>query len=884
MAELIERLQQALADRYRVERELGAGGMATVYLAEDLRHHRQVALKVLKPELAATLGSGRFAREIEVAARLQHPNILPLLDSGEAAGFFFYVMPYVEGESLRDRLVRGGELPIPDAVRILMEVADALSEAHAHGVVHRDIKPDNVMLRGRHAVVTDFGVAKAVTEATGRQVLTSTGIALGTPAYMAPEQATADPHQDHRVDLYALGVLGYELLTGRAPYEASTAAEMLAAHVTAVPEPLEKYRPTVPPALTQIILKCLAKKPADRWQSAEEVLQHLEPLATPSGGTTPTQTAPVAAPSPTRRWPMTNLVTGVVLTALVLVIVLLVLRRPAFSLALGHSEQVTAEPGLDIQPAISPDGKLVAYSAGSSLRMRVFIRPVGGGRVIPLSDDTTSVETQPRWSPDGSRLLFLTHGGVSVASALGGSTRPVVPPSPTASVAAATWAPDGTAIAFVRGDSLMVVGAGGGQPRVLSSGLFEVHSCAWSPRGKWIACVEGNSSSISPGTFFGNIAPSAILLFPAAGGPPLRLIEPRSSNQSPIWSADGARLLFVSNRDGPRDIYSLSPSSSGRSRGGVTRLTTGLGATSISLSGDGGRLAYAVYTARSNLWSLPVPHGAPVAATRSRATAITTGHQVIESVRVSRDGRWLVYDSDVKGNAEIYRVAVGGGQPEQLTSDPADEFAADLSPDGQAIAYHSWRLGARNIEVKPLNGAPVEQVTGTRDQSSYPVWSPDGQAILFYNQAPRFAAYIAHRGPSGSWGVPERVAEGMQHPEWSSDGREIAFSSGKGYFIVPSAGGTPRRVFAPQAAMPAPGTLVQWSPDGRTLYFKARDAQGRASFWSVDAAGSQPRLLVRFDDPDWQSGRDDFATDGRRFYFPVQDRQSDIYVADVKGE
>ena len=194
MTDALDRLKTALADRYAIERELGQGGMATVYLAEDLKHHRKVALKVLRPELAVTIGAGRFAREIEVAARLQHPNILPLLDSGEATGFFFYVMPYVEGESLRDRLERSGEFAIPEVVRILMEVADALSHAHAHGVVHRDIKPGNILLSRRHALVADFGVAKAVTEATGHQLLTSAGVALGTPMYMAPEQATADPH------------------------------------------------------------------------------------------------------------------------------------------------------------------------------------------------------------------------------------------------------------------------------------------------------------------------------------------------------------------------------------------------------------------------------------------------------------------------------------------------------------------------------------------------------------------------------------------------------------------------------------------------------------------------------------------------------------------
>ena len=206
-----------------LERELGQGGMATVYLAEDLRHHRKVALKLLRPELAATLGPDRFLREIQIAAQLQHPHILPLLDSGEVDGFLYYVMPYVDGESLRARLARQGELSVAEAARVLREVADALSYAHERGVVHRDIKPDNVLLSGRHALVTDFGVAKAVSEATGRQALTTAGVALGTPTYMAPEQATADPHTDHRVDLYALGATAYELLTGRPPFVAPTA-------------------------------------------------------------------------------------------------------------------------------------------------------------------------------------------------------------------------------------------------------------------------------------------------------------------------------------------------------------------------------------------------------------------------------------------------------------------------------------------------------------------------------------------------------------------------------------------------------------------------------------------------------------------------------------
>ncbi len=303
MTDLLPRLTTALADRYRVERELGQGGMATVYLAEDLKHARKVAIKVLREDLSASLGKERFLREIKVAAGLQHPHVLPLYDSGEADGLLFYVMPFVDGLSLRERLVKEGELPIDEAVRILRDIADALSEAHKHGIVHRDLKPENVMLRGRHALVTDFGVAKALSEATGRQSLTSVGIALGTPTYMAPEQAVADPMVDHRADIYAFGVVAYELLAGKPPFTGMNPQQVLAAHVTAAAEPIGAHR-SMSAALSTLVMRCLEKKPADRWQSAEALIPQLEAVLTPSGGMTPTATQPVRVEqgaSPTRR-------------------------------------------------------------------------------------------------------------------------------------------------------------------------------------------------------------------------------------------------------------------------------------------------------------------------------------------------------------------------------------------------------------------------------------------------------------------------------------------------------------------------------------------------------------------------------------------------------
>jgi serine/threonine protein kinase/tetratricopeptide (TPR) repeat protein len=288
----LNRFQKAVSDRYAVERELGAGGMATVYLAEDIKHHRKVAIKVLREDLAASIGATRFLREIEIAAQLQHPNILPLLDSGNADGFLFYVMPYVAGQSLRERLSREGELPVHEAVRLLTEVVDALSNAHEHGVVHRDIKPDNVMLSGRHALVADFGVAKAVSDAAGGSGVTTLGMAVGTPAYMSPEQAAADPTIDPRSDIYSVGVMAYEMLTGRVPFVGATPQQVVAAQVTQSPDPLSRYRPGVPAALEAAVMRCLAKRPADRWQTASELHAALEPFTTPASAITPTEVLP----------------------------------------------------------------------------------------------------------------------------------------------------------------------------------------------------------------------------------------------------------------------------------------------------------------------------------------------------------------------------------------------------------------------------------------------------------------------------------------------------------------------------------------------------------------------------------------------------------------
>lgn len=891
---MLNRISSALAERYLVERELGTGGMATVYLAEDLKLRRKVAIKVLREHLAMSIAASRFLREIRIAAQLQHPNILPLLDSGEAQGILYYVMPYVEGESLRQRLERQGELPVDEAVRILTEVVDALAYAHSRGVVHRDIKPDNVMLSGRHALVADFGVARAVNEATGQQTITSVGVALGTPAYMSPEQATADPHVDHRTDIYAVGALAYELFTGRPPFTGHSPQQVLSAHLTEQPEPVTRRRPALSPELEQVIMKCLSKRPADRWQSGEELLAHLEPLATLRAGT-----SPISAPTPATSAARSVRGKRVALVALVAVALWQVARfvrdgmlSSGAPIGIGSASQFTAEDGLEIHPSISPDGRLVAYAAGTPMQMRIYLRPVTGGRTIAVSERAHEVEFQPRWSPDGQHILYMTHNGVFIVSALGGTGRQIAArvdsafySSSTAIVGltAAAWAPDGKHVLVGQGGELSVVPIDGGIPRKLGAWPYEIHSCDWSPVSEWIACVSGNAEFVVPVATFGNIAPSAIVLVRASDGELVEVTDRSALHQSPVWSADGRRLYFVSNQQGPSDIYVIEVSN-GKPKGSPQRITTGLGAHTIAFSSDGARLVYSVYQSRANIRSLPIPTGSPVDATTS--TAVTSGNQTIEALRVSPDGEWLMFDSNLYGSADIFRIPVNGGAVERLTSDPADEFAPSLSPDGREFAYHSWRTGTRDIFVRAVSGGPEVQVTNTPAQESFPVWSPDGNALAYQDQTAEGAEHVGfmlvRRDASGKWGTPERRRSGTSRLMWSPDGSFIAYSRFGAVEVMSSYSGEPRVVYAPTPNTNDPVARdVLVSDDGRTLYFKSIDGDGRAAIWSLPVSGGRPQLLVTFGDLSRPSSRPDFAAGAGRFFFTLEERESDIWVADI---
>jgi serine/threonine-protein kinase len=884
------RLTSALAGRYALERELGQGGMATVYLARDLRHERQVALKVLRPELAASMGPERFLREIKLAAQLQHPHILPLHDSGEASGFLYYVMPYVEGESLRGRLARRGELPVHDAVKILIEIVDALAYAHEHGVVHRDVKPDNVLLSGRHALVTDFGVAKAVSEATGRQELTTAGVALGTPTYMAPEQAIADPGIDHRADIYAVGVVGYELIVGHPPFTGRPAQEILAAHVMQPPQPLCSQRPACPSALEAVIMRCLEKRPADRWQSADELLAQLEPLATPSGGTTPTMTRPVETLSgPARRPARWKWMAPAGALLAIGVGLAVIFNRPPTELQLGRRTQLTLDPGVELDPAVSPDGKLVAYTAGPLGQTRLYVRQVEGATPVAITSADAGFARIPQWSPDGGRLLFQSARGLEVVPALGGPAR-LLAPMPQGSWTDGTWSPDGRSIAVALGDSVYARPAEGGAARGLAR-LPEAHSCVWSPDGRWIACVSGNRRFVG-NEDFGNIAVSSVWVVPATGGAPIRISQDEALNTSPAWLPGGRSLLYVSDRDGGRDIYRVALGRDGRAERAPTRLTTGLNAAQVSVSADGRRLAYAVFTQSSNVWSLPVPSSGSTG--MSGAEPVTRGSQVIENFDLSPDRRWLVFDSDRGGTQQLYRMPLGGGAVERLTSGgPA--FVPRFSPDGREIAYHAFKDGIRQIFVIPAEGGEPIQVTTGSEHYWAPKWSPDGRTLAFVRSpvTPDHATDLVSRDARGRWGSPRTLAKGGNLPAWAPDGRAIVTAIGGfgiplSLEIAPVDGGERRVLLAvrdpSQEVAPFNPYVCDWSADGRTVYFIGRDPNdGILGVYGVPAAGGPVRLAVRFDDPARRWHQSGFRVLGGRFYFTVGDLQSDVWTTEIVG-
>ncbi|HEX3275976.1 MAG TPA: protein kinase [Gemmatimonadales bacterium] len=441
-ADLRDQLQRSLGEAYRLERELGGGGMSRVFLATETALGRQVVVKVLLPELAAGVSVDRFRREIQLAAQLQHPHIVPLLSAGESEGLPYFTMPFVAGESLRARLVRDGELPVPEAVRVLRDVASALDYAHQSGVVHRDIKPDNVLLMHGVGVVTDFGVAKALTASAGggerTPGLTSMGVTLGTPTYMAPEQASADPGMDHRVDVYAFGVMAYEMLAGRAPFSGRSPQAILGAHLAALPEPITNFRPALPPGLSAMIMRCLEKHPADRPQTAGDLVQSLDLLSTPSSGTVPLLpiTPPVrrttAVPAAEPRRAVAGLVVGAGIAAVILALAGLWLwtsrPRPGTGSPAANNAPVATASGAVDETLAAGTGAPASSAGGTTPRPPVDGHPDRPGAAGPPRENA-GAKGREAGPGQGARNQVAESAGRSAGRATS-APRPSARPEP----------------------------------------------------------------------------------------------------------------------------------------------------------------------------------------------------------------------------------------------------------------------------------------------------------------------------------------------------------------------------------------------------------------------------------------------------------------------
>jgi serine/threonine protein kinase/dipeptidyl aminopeptidase/acylaminoacyl peptidase len=881
-------LVSALRDRYVIERELGAGGMATVYLAHDVKHNRKVALKVLRPELAAALGHERFLREIETAAGLSHPHILPLYDSGRAGGpgrqeadaessepgdFLFYVMPYVEGESLRDRIRREKQLPLDDAMALAREVADALSYAHSRGVIHRDIKPENIMLQSGHAVVADFGIARAVDVAGGDR-LTETGVTLGTPMYMSPEQAAGEQDLDGRSDLYALGCVLYEMLAGQPPFTGPTAQSVIGQHLTAEPRPITQLRPAVPDEVAGVLQRALAKNRADRFNPVAQFADAL-------GQQVRLASAPPRRP---RRWLVPAFVGSVIVAAAAVGVLLL--RGHPTRLVLGATTQVTLDPGLEVDPDISPDGSMVAYAAGPPTAMQIYVRQVSGGRTVLLTDDTTMTHRWPRWSPDGTQVAYEAEDGtISVVPALGGPARilvrlprdSVIGSDPLA-ILGFDWSPDGKRLVYVRGwplGAIYLQDVEGGAPTLLTT-VSQAHSPAWSPDGSRIAVAAGNPVFVFSTKYFANEGQSGIAVVPLDGKPPIPIVAQTAINASPAWMPDGRTLLWVSSRDGTRDVYRISVARSGRASGALERVTTGLDAFSISVSHDGGRLAYATLVTSSNVWSIDIPRQGSVSSRTARP--VTRGNQTIETANVSPDGKWLAFDSDRGGNYDIWKMPVSGGEPIQLTTNPASDFAPSWSPDGRQLAFQSMRNGSRDLYTIAADGTGLKQRTSGPDEDLDSHWSPDGKALVFQRLNDARDVLRVQSLVDGSGHDLWRA----EYARWSPMGGEIAAVARDGLRVGPAAGG-PSRLLVPRPDENSGPYMCDWAPDARTIYYLYRGPSGW-TIRSVAPSGGASRVLVTFDDSEREPSKYGFSTDGRRFYLTLGRKEGDVWVAELKKQ
>jgi serine/threonine-protein kinase len=884
-----ERLSAALEGRYRVLRRLGEGGMALVYLAEDVKHGRQVALKILRPELAASLGAERFLREIAIAARLTHPNILPLLDSGDADGTLFYVMPYVEGESLRERLVRESQLPLDEAVRIGQRVATALGYAHGQGVVHRDIKPENILLTGGEPVVTDFGIAKAVS-AAGQTRLTETGFAVGTAPYMSPEQSSGEAQLDGRSDIYALGCVLYEMLAGAPPFVGPTLHAITARKLTEPVPPLRNVRDTVPAALEQIVFKALAKLPADRWATAQQLAEALE--AARGSAATPSAPVPAAVIAGTawRAWLPWAVAAVAVAVAGWLTWhgraergdLRLAVTTPRGTEVYGYSEPV----------ALSPDGMTLVFAAGRNDSVRLYARRLDSfeTRLLPGTEGGDS----PFFSPDGRWVGFFARKARQLRKVLpeGGSAITIA--EDLADPSYGVWAPNDT-IYFTNWPDQQVskVAATGGAVRTVTHGSPPTSGWwrypeAVLPDGRHaLVTVEGVQSyrvdvvSLETGEHQPLVKDAATarlvgdryLLYVPTGRPELVAVrfDPASLKVSgdPVTVIDSVATApgwplgyFAIGANGTLAYVPLvrwldpleSPDLALVGRDGKPDPRPLPKGNGPRFSPDGRRILH-MGTGRHgpNLFAYDLNSGANVRLTSHEGDGYE-GWPIF-----SPDGRRIVYNccDDRRGYLVLYSTpADGSGHRVRLSTDSTmHQQPFTWTAGGTELLYTQgpYASGNMNIWAVPMDGrGPARPLMQSAATATQPALSPDGRWLAWMTDASGRREVMVRRYPDGP-SVPVSRDGGVE-PVWGPGGRELYFRDLRGTSVLVASfrPGEPPDVGAPRVLFTGGYQNCSiWcrsydvSPDGRRFVMvKNFEGVTQTGYWP---SGTEIRIVPHFD-------------------------------------
>ena len=864
-------LTQALAAHYRIERELGAGGMATVYLAHDLKHDRPVALKVLRPELAAILGGERFLKEIRLTANLQHPHILGLHDSGEADGVVYYVMPYVQGESLRDRMNRERQLPVEDAVRVATEVAGALDYAHRHGVVHRDIKPENILLHDGAALVADFGIALAASTAGGGTRLTETGMSLGTPHYMAPEQAMGEREITGRADVYALGCVLYEMLTGEPPFTGATAQAIVARVLTEEPRSISVQRHTVPPHVEAAVLTALEKLPADRFATAA---QFAEALHRPGATTSVTRARGGAVPGSALRPGRTAwIAAGIGVVGLGVGIwgglaARAAARQPASRHYVLFGDSVG--PNLAASSfALSPDGAALVFKQQNP-PYELWLKREGD--LDPVRIPGTDRAQNPVFSPDGRSVAFIADGRVKRADLTGGA--PVtLADSAAGGYGGVAWMDDNTLIyvstnlnelrripagggpSVVALHDSTLIGGGIGQPVALPASrgvLFEYCGSQCVTMGMHVLDLRtGKQKLLLDGTAGAWYLPGGDLLYVQRDGagliagfdlgklrittsavPVLAHVTLGQGSASPLLAvSESGTLVYVGGAPGADDMQVVRMSRTGA----ATPLDTAWHGpmNSLALSPDGRQLAVGMGTgAGLNIWIKPVGPGP--------ASRLSFGNSD-RRPEWSPDGREVAFirdslgsssfSSSGPGNAIYARAADGSGEDRLLARIDRPVQEVDWSRDGRWLILRTdngSRGGGDLVGVHPApDGAPVD-VVATPFSEMYPALSPDGHWIAYgSDESGTFEVYV-RPFPNTEEGRRQVSNGGGAEPVWSADGREIFYLDLGGRLMearVTTQAGFAVTSTAPLFALPPQVIVDQFhqafavSPDAQTFYF-----------------------------------------------------------------